>query len=431
MFTANFRAHSGFESRSEGTGRVDFYQEYPVKFEELSNYHYMNMKQWLGIPPRGCTSLGIFSPYLLGTKPVSQVYLEGHISAFINSTLVADSDTKEALKCAVDREGKWTTKSSTVVKCKTILQEMENKEVCFIPTPDNCSTYEATVRVEKPKVLKAAKAKVGKIYEKRAQEAASKVPFQGEMLSLLAEEKTNITWQALIYQVPRGVMGWAVSACTQTLATPDNLRRWGVMVDPKCAVEGCGLPCTLGHLLSGCKLSLDRLKYRHDSCLAYLVEKLMENKPEAVTITADLPGWRVGSSTVSPDLALTGQVPDIVILDKTATPHKIVLLELTCPWDSSASFRKAELRKTDRYDRLTLDLEAAGLQAFNMPLEVGARGYIKPRNMTVLATISSMCKFRKYKKFCQSLGKISLVASYKIWLARRSQEWAPGQFIKA
>ena len=26
------------------------------------------LKEWLGIPPRGCTSLGIFSPSLLGTK---------------------------------------------------------------------------------------------------------------------------------------------------------------------------------------------------------------------------------------------------------------------------------------------------------------------------------------------------------------------------
>ena len=226
-------------------------------------------------------------------------------------------------------------------------------------------------------------------------------------------------------------MGWAVRACIQTLATPDNLRRWGVRVDPKCAMEGCGQPCTLGQLLSGCKLSLNRFKYRHDNCLSYLLEKLVENKPASVTITADLPGWMEGSSTVSPDLALTGQVPDIVIHDKSVTPHKIVLLELTCPWDSSAAFRKAELRKTDRYDRLTLDLEAAGLQAFNTPLEIGARGYINQRNMAVLATISAICRVRKYKKLCQTLGKISLVASYKIWLARRSTDWAPGQFIRA
>ena len=134
---------------------------------------------------------------------------------------------------------------------------------------------------------------------------------------------------------------------------------------------------------------------------------------------------------MDPDLALTGQVPDIVIHDTSASPHKIFLLELTCPWDSSASFLKAHDQKTDRYDRLNLDLEGAGLKAYNMPLEVGARGYINPQNMAVLASIASVCKVRNYRKLCKTVSKISLVASYKIWLARRSNDWAPGQFIKA
>ena len=282
-----------------------------------------------------------------------------------------------------------------------------------------------------PKILKAAKAKVGQLVRRTAEEEATKVPFQWELLSLLAEEKADITWQSLIYRVPRGVMAWAIRACTQTLATPDNLQRWGVRVDPKCAVEGCGQPCTLGHMLSCCKLSLDRFKYRHDSCLQYILEKLNMNKPSGISITADLPGWRVGGGTVSPDLALTGQVPDIVIHDKSSTPHKIILLELTCPWDSAASFRKAESRKTDRYDRLCLDLEAAGLQAINMPLEVGVRGYINPRNMAVLATLSSMCRVRDFKNFARTLAKVSLVGSYRVWLARRSNEWAPGNLVRA
>ena len=226
-------------------------------------------------------------------------------------------------------------------------------------------------------------------------------------------------------------MGWAVRACTQTIATPDNLQRWGVRVDPKCGLEGCGAPCTLGHLLSCCKYSLDRFKFRHDSCLNYILEQLTKNKPSGITITADLPGWRTGGGTVCPDLALTGQLPDIVIHDKASKPQKIILLELTCSWDSAASFNKAEARKTDRYDRLCLDLEEAGLQAINMPLEVGARGFINQRNMAVLATISSMCKVRDFKEFARTLGKISLLGSYRIWLARRSNEWAPGSFVRA
>ena len=135
--------------------------------------------------------------------------------------------------------------------------------------------------------------------------------------------------------------------------------------------------------------------------------------------------------TVDPDLALTGQVPDIVIHDRSVSPHKIYLLELTCPLDSSASFPKAHDRKTDRYNRLALDLEEAGLKAFNMPLEEGARGYINPQNMSVLASISSVCKVKNYRKLCKTVRKISLVDSYKIWLDRLSNDWAPGQFVQA
>ena len=120
-----------------------------------------------------------------------------------------------------------------------------------------------------------------------------------------------------------------------------------------------------------------------------------------------------------------------MIHDKSSSPHKIILLELTCPWDSAASFRKAESRKTDRYDRLCLDLEEAGLEVSNTPLEIGARGYINPRNMTVLASVLSLCRVKNFKKFTRTLGKISLIGSYKVWLARRTNEWSPGQLVRA
>ena len=83
----------------------------------------------------------------------------------------------------------------TVTQCHTIMEEMATEEDCLIPTPDNCATFQATIRVERPKILKAAKAKVVDIYKKKAQEAASKVPFQGELLSLMAQEETDMAWR--------------------------------------------------------------------------------------------------------------------------------------------------------------------------------------------------------------------------------------------
>ena len=73
-------------------------------------------------------------------------------------------------------------------------------------------------------------------------------------------------------------------------------------------------------------------------------------------------------------LAASDQIPDIVILDKSSTPSKGVLLELTVPFDSATSFEAARKRKVDRYERLELDIKEKGFNVLNCPLEVGCRG---------------------------------------------------------
>ena len=109
-----------------------------------------------------------------------------------------------------------------------------------------------------------------------------------------------------------------------------------------------------------------------------------------------------------------------------------MLLELTCPFDSSArSFKAAEDRKTDLYQRLQLDLQELGYTALNIPLEIGSRGVITARNHTVLADVCGLCGIKNLKTFRRTLGKISLLGSHRIYLARRSSEWSGGPLIKA
>ena len=55
----------------------------------------------------------------------------------------------------------------------------------------------------------------------------------------------------------------------------------------------------------------------------------MKSKNDQVTVYADLNGWRVNGGTIPPDLVLTKQNPDLVIIDRSFTPAKVVLLELT------------------------------------------------------------------------------------------------------
>ena len=54
--------------------------------------------------------------------------------------------------------------------------------------------------------MKAAKEKVDRIFREKAEKEADRIPFQGAMISLKAKEKQDISWQSVLYRVPRGVM---------------------------------------------------------------------------------------------------------------------------------------------------------------------------------------------------------------------------------
>ena len=352
------------------------------------------------------------------------------MSAYLNSNMIADEDTKEALRNAEERESEWVRKSSTILQCKEMMAEMENEDECTIPTPENCANFAVTSRVEKPKVMLVGKKKVASIFQKQSSEEVAKLGMQGELLALLDQEKEDIAWKATIYKVPRGVMAWAVRACTNTLATPDNLARWGKPVDTKCHMEGCNAISTLGHLLSSCPKSLDRYSFRHDSVLSHLLETIVQSKKEGVTCYADLNGWRTNGGTIPPDLVLTEQKPDLVIIDRSVLPAKVVLLELTVPWDSSDNFKAAYERKLTRYERLAGDLREKGFYIVNLPLEIGCRGVLNARNSVVLETLCNALKIPARQKLRGALGRIALLGSYRIWLARHSPEWSGGSLIK-
>ena len=66
-----------------------------------------------------------------------------------------------------------------------------------------------------------------------------------------------------------------------------------------------------------------------------------------------------------------------------------------------------------------------------MPFELGVRGYISPRNEETPMFLAHTCKVKKPKNMLKVLGKLSLLGSYQIYLARRSQSWTPGGLMRA
>ena len=86
--------------------------------------------------------------------------------------------------------------------------------------------------------------------------------------------------------------------------------------------------------------------------------------------------------TIPPDIILTSSKPDLVIVDRSVTPPRLDLIELTVPWDSGAD--EARIRKQRRYASLVDDCKEAGFNCTNTPLEIGARGLISLRNKSTL-----------------------------------------------
>ena len=117
-------------------------------------------------------------------------------------------------------------------------------------------------------------------------------------------------------------MSFALRASTNSLATLDNLARWGKVVDSSCKlcfVDGqpsTKATATLGHVLNNCPKMLDRFEWRHNGVLSYLYNTLREAKPNGITVYADLDGARVGGGTVQPDIMVTTQRPDLVIVNR-------------------------------------------------------------------------------------------------------------------
>jgi hypothetical protein len=188
-------------------------------------------------------------------------------------------------------------------------------------------------------------------------------------------ENKSITWKSYMWDLPRGVLKFAVNSSIDMLPTFTNLRRWGKCASVNCQLCGNMVKQTLFHVLVHCKHTLDqgRLTWRHNSvlnhiagCLKYaLVGKSM------VELYCDLDGLKApGTGWILADILVQAQRPDLVILDWLVHGrHRIALVELTCPWDIDA--KRAKECKAARYADLKEELSNQGWDCGLYLIEVG------------------------------------------------------------
>ena len=143
---------------------------------------------------------------------------------------------------------------------------------------------------------------------------------------------------------------------------------------------------------------------------------------------ADLEGHRVNGVTIPPDVAMTAQKPDLVIINRKLKEVKLV--ELTVPWDTATNMTAAQTRKTERYKELTTTIAGNGFKCQNIPLEIGTRGVVNLRNRSVITQLCHGVKVNKVSSVIKNCSKLAILGSYTIWNARYSQDWSGGGFLK-
>ena len=285
---------------------------------------------------------------------------------------------------------------------------------------------------------------------------------QGSWTRWKEYNQRSLSWRSLVYGDVK-LYRFCVGATFGTLASPSNLKRWGI--DESAACTLCAKdPCTIPHVLSGCKVALGdgRYRYRHDNVLRVLCHHL-----SGFLNSRQMAGKRVASASASnalvpiqfvssgaqpvrtsgnqrslskPGLLLeseswkllsdldkrlifpahivvTSLRPDIVVFsDRCKT---VIMIELTCP--SEENFQKQHLAKLARYTDLEADCELAGWKVHLFAVEVGARGYTAQSLPSCLRALG--LKNRPLRKCIEEAGNEALRTSFHVWVWRDSDKW--------
>ena len=396
--------------------------------EKLDSLAKKFLKKWLNIPTRGATDIALFHPYLLNIKTPSHLYKEGHAGNYALMRVKGDSSVNLALDSRLEREQQWTNKSSTISESHELFSANIENDRFFVPTTSNTFDIEVSRSLEIPKAKAATKKSIKEEITNLWNEKVYSLTMQGEFAKLLIEEKENVTWQSVIKNVPRGIMSFALKSVTNSLATPDNLKRWGKRQLSMCPL--CNNNGTLHHILNFCPVALNQGRYtwRHNSVLYHISKTILTEKPDTLEILADLPGLNMNGGTIPPDIITTQLKPDLVILSRSE--KSIFLLELTCSFETN--IEAANIRKMTRYSALKSDLEDKGWKCHLIPFEVGSRGYISRSNkLNLMNTFLSNRLKPNVFKCVRDMSKISLLCSFSIFHAYTQPTWTDPPFLES
>jgi hypothetical protein len=96
--------------------------------------------------------------------------------------------------------------------------------------------------------------------------------MQGNIFALLQAENEGITWKSYMWNLPCGVLQFALNASVDKLPTFNDLKRWGKRVSVNCHLSGNTVKQMLFHVFVHCNHTIDqgRMTWRHGSVLKHI-----------------------------------------------------------------------------------------------------------------------------------------------------------------
>lgn len=279
--------------------------------------------------------------------------------------------------------------------------------------------------------------------------------------------RKDLNWNSLLHDYSNRLLKFMVNVQTNTLPTPDNLRRWTLKRNVVCGLCGQN-EVTLSHILAGCPWIRatennldreDRYTWRHNNVLALIAAEIKEhinrirklpekksNGPLIRFVRAGQPGAR--SSAPRPQ-GLLSQATDWIVnfdlpefrlpfskyqfpCEVCATPLKMdgyilsrtarlcVGVELTVPMEHNiATWHTTKLRKYE--NEIRLEAARNRWRFESIILEVGARGWIPSSVPSLLSSLG----LPAVNNLCKRLSIVAIRSSYMIWLNRFNRDFFP------
>ena len=231
------------------------------------------LKNWLGLPQCASWAL-VHDEHGLNIKSISHLYMECRALNLANIRFFSDKRVQGALDSKEEREGNWSRKFSSATFVKGLISEVVPQVAAvqnqvLVPGEDlddslsGSSSSDGDIAPVRPSDSLTRKKLKGMIQSGVQdwvsdfwKEKIGTYIMQGDYMALIMEEGNCITWRSYLWDIPQGVLKFAINAGINTLPTFDNLRRWGKRVNDRCPF--CGNIQTLLHVLSNCSVALDQ-----------------------------------------------------------------------------------------------------------------------------------------------------------------------------